>query len=209
LKKRRLEDDNDSRINTGKRAPTFQSKFVLPGDNLGAEEEFEPGLGSTSLDGKVVASVVGEATPNMSSRVMLVKPAKHGIAKLPEVNDVIIGTIQSAASSIAQVRIDAINDIRSTKDLSGMLSMRDDRHRRNSPPIKAGDVVRAKVSSTVNSIYHLSLDCSGCGVIYTVCSFCGGRVVALGRGAVKCTECGSTDDRLLSDDFVTYSRTEH
>jgi len=204
-----LEDDNIPNTKTGKREPPIHPKFVLPGDNLGAEEEFEPGLGSTSLDGKVVASVVGEASPNMSSRVMLVKPAKQDIAKLPEVNDVIIGTVQSAASSIAQVRIDAINDIRSTKDLSGMLSMRDDRHRRSSSPIRAGDVVRARVTSTVNSIYHLSLDCTGCGVIFTVCSFCGGRVVALGRGAVKCTECGSTDDRLLSDDFVTYSRSGH
>jgi exosome complex component CSL4 len=203
-----LESDS-SKVNPAKRNAVSDLKFVLPGDNLGAEEEFEPGQGSINLDGKVVASLVGRASPDMANRVMTVEPAKYGIAKLPAVNDIITGTVQSAASSIAQVRIDAINEIPSTKDLSGMLSMRDDRRRRNSSPLRAGDVIRAKVISTVNSIYHLGLDCTGCGVIYTVCSFCGGRVVALGRGAVKCAECGSTDDRLLSDEFIAYSRAVH
>lgn len=198
--------EDQAKISALKKNLTSNPRFVLPGDNLGEEEEFEAGSGSTNLGGKVVASRIGEVAPDMANRMMIVKPAKRDIAKLPEVGDFIVGTVQSAASSIAQVRIDAINDVPSSKDLSGMLSMRDDRHRRSFSALRAGDVVRAKVTSTVNSIYHLSLEGSGCGVLYTVCSFCGARVVALGRGAVKCTECGSTDDRLLSDDFIAYSR---
>jgi exosome complex component CSL4 len=183
------------------------NKAVLPGDSLGTEEEFEPGNGALNRGGVVVAARIGESRPDMSNRVMTVKPAKI-IAKLPERGDYVIGTVESAASSIAQVKIEAINDELSTKEFSGMLSMRDERHRRSSPQIKPGDLIRAKVISTKNSIFHLSLDDPNCGVLFTVCSNCGGRVVALGRGAVKCTECGWTDDRMLSEDFVQYSRNQ-
>jgi exosome complex component CSL4 len=186
----------------------ISNRFVLPGDALATQEEFEPGSGSTVYGDNVVATLVGEVLPDMRNRVMNVRPIKHEPARLPEVGDYVIGTVQSAASSIAQVRIDAINEMRSSKDFTGMLSLRDDRHRRNASPIRAGDVIRAKVSSTTNAIYHLSIDDAKCGVLYTVCSFCGNRVVALGRGSVKCTECGRTDERLLSEDFIAYSRSQ-
>jgi exosome complex component CSL4 len=192
---------------SGSTSQKSQHRHVLPGDSLAAEEEFEAGTGSVIYGGNVVAARVGEVSPDLSARTMTVKPAKKGLAKLPETGDYVIGTVQSAASSVAQILIEAINDIPSSKELSGMLSLRDDRRRRSAPPIKAGDVIRAKVISTTNAIYHLSLDDPKCGVLYTVCSFCGGRVVALGHGAVKCTECGMADDRMLSEDFIEYSRT--
>jgi exosome complex component CSL4 len=183
------------------------NKVVLPGDQLATEEEFEPGSGAALSGENVVATRIGEVTPDMTNRVMIVKPARNDIARLPKIGDFITGTVQSSASSIAQIRIDAINDVPSSKDLSGMLSMRDDRRRRSSSsPVRTGDAIRAKVVSTTNAIYHLSLDGPNSGVIYTVCSFCGNRVIGLGRGAVKCTECGMVDDRLLSEDFLAYSR---
>ena len=201
-------ENREEQVSSSTRNPK-EGKAVLPGDLLGAEEEFEAGYGAASIEGNIVASRIGKVSPDMANRIMLVEPAKREIAKLPETGDYIAGTVQSAASSVAQVKIESINDIQSSKELSGMLSMRDERHRRSTPPVKAGDVIRAKVSSTTNSIYHLTLDGDNCGVLFTVCSFCGGRVVALGRGAVKCTECGSVDDRLLSDDFIAYSRSSH
>lgn len=192
------------------RPASARTRFVLPGDPLGAEEEFEAGPGSAKVDGGlIVASRMGEASPDMSRRVVSVKPAKEKIAKVPQVGDIIVGTVESAASSIAQVTINAINDEPSSKRFAGMLSMRDpDRRRRNSTPIKPGDTLRARIFSTTNSIYHLTLDCANCGVLYTVCSFCGGRVISLGRGSVKCTECNSVDERILSDDFIAFSRNQ-
>ena len=185
----------------------IRSRIVLPGDSLATQEEFEPGFGSAVLVGDIVATRIGEVSPDMRNRVMIIKPAKPDLAKLPEIGDYVIGSVQSATSSIAQIRIDEINGVASSKDLSGMLSMRDERHRRNSFSIKSGDVIRAKITSTTNAIYHLGIDDPSCGVIYTVCSICGNRVVALGRGTVKCTECGTVDDRLLSEDFIALSNT--
>ncbi len=180
--------------------------FVLPGDKLATIEEFEAGPGSTTNGETIVASRVGEVHPDMVNRVMLVEPAKE-VARLPQTGDYIIGTVESASSSVAQVSIKAINEVESNKEFSAMLSLRDDRRRR-SPALKASDLIRAMVMSTTNSIYQLSLDCEKCGVIFTVCSVCGGSVVSLGHDRIKCRECGTVDERLLSTDFVANSRAQ-
>jgi exosome complex component CSL4 len=179
---------------------------VLPGDRIATIEEFEPGPGSTVVSDSVVATRVGSVVREMAERKVTVVPAKNP-AKLPEVGDYIIGNVQSAASSVAQIRIDAINDEPSNKELSGMLSLRDDRRRR-SPPLRAGDTIRAKVISTKNSIYHLALEGKETGVLHTVCSVCGGRVIAISHDRIKCTECGWVDERQLAEDFSTLSRME-
>lgn len=183
-----------------------QGRPTVPGDRLATIEEFVPGSGSASSGDAVISTVVGDVEPDMVNRVINVKPVKSADADLPKVGDLVIGHVDSAQPSMAQITIIAVHDQPNDKQLSGMLSMREDRRRRTSSPIKAGDIVRAKVVSTKNSIYHLSLDDPRAGVIETVCSNCGGRVIALGRDRVKCTECGLVDERILSDDFVKYSR---
>jgi exosome complex component CSL4 len=180
--------------------------FALPGDKLATIEEFVPGSGSASLGDAVVSTVVGDVQPDMANRVINVKPVKSADDELPKVGDLITGHVDSSQPSMAQVTILAVHDRRSDKELNGMLSLREDRRRRTSSPIKAGDIIRAKVVSTKNSIYHLSLDDPIAGVIETVCSNCGGNVIALGRDRVKCKECGFVDDRILADDFVKLSR---
>jgi exosome complex component CSL4 len=179
---------------------------AVPGDKLATIEEFAPGTGSASLGDSVVSTVVGDIEPDMVNRVINVRAVKSVVDTLPKVGDLIIGHVDSSAPSMAQVTILAIGDKPNDKELSGMLSMREDRRRRTSSPIKAGDIIRAKVMSTKNSIYHLTLDDERAGVIKTVCSNCGGSVIAIGRDRVKCRECGFVDERILSEEFVKYSR---
>jgi exosome complex component CSL4 len=195
-------------MQTSEKSPSEgPKKAVLPGDKIATIEEFEAGEGSTVVSDSVVATRVGSVVRKLPDREVSVAPAKDLRSKLPEPGDYIIGNVQSAASSIAQIRIDAINDVPSTKELTGMLSLRDDRRRR-SPPIKAGDTIRARVISTKNAIYHLALEGKECGVLQTVCSICGGRVIAIGRDRIKCTECGWMDERELADDFSELSRVD-
>jgi exosome complex component CSL4 len=182
-----------------------REKIAIPGDKLATIEEFVPGNGSAAVGESLTATIVGRVTPDMSNRVMNLEPAKSGIEALPKAGDFVIGSVQSAQSSVAQVSIEAVNGRATDKEFTGMLSFRDDRRRR-SPPIKPGDIIRAKVFSTKNSIFHLTLDAPNCGALYTVCSVCGGNVVALGRDRIKCIECGTVDERMLADDFVKLSR---
>ncbi len=181
-------------------------RLVVPGDRLATIEEFVPGSGSATMGDEIVSTVVGDVVPDMSNRVINVKAMKSADRELPKTGDLIIGHVDSSQPSMAQVTIIAVNGEQSDKELSGMLSMREDRRRRTSSPLKAGDIIRAKVISTKNSIYHLSLDDPKAGVIETVCSNCGGNVMALGRDRVKCKECGFVDERILSEDFIKSSR---
>ena len=195
-----------SQVMENKTDKTKQGSLVLPGDRLATIEEFVAGTGSASLGDAVVSTVVGDVVPDMVNRVINVKAVKRAEDGLPKVGDLVVGHVDSSQPSMAQITILAIGDKSNDKELSGMLSMREDRRRRTSSPIKAGDVIRAKVISTMNSIYHLSLDDEKTGVIKTVCSNCGGSVVAIGRDRVKCRECGFVDDRILSEEFVKSSR---
>lgn len=181
-------------------------KHVLPGEKLATIEEFAPGTGSAIIGDSVISTIVGEVQPDLSSRVINVKLQKTGLQGIPSAGDYVTGTVQSAQPSMAQVKIEAVNDEPSSKEFTGMLSMRDERRRRTSSPIKTGDVIRAQVISTKNAIFHLTVDCSNCGVLFTVCSNCGNDVVAIGRDRVKCKECGWVEERLLAEDFIRYSR---
>ncbi len=178
---------------------------MLPGDRLASIEEFVSGSGSVATGEYLISTKVGEISVDMRNRVMNVRPAVQRV-NLPRTGDLVIGTVQSAQSSVAQVRIDAINGVRNEKEFTGMLSLKEDRRRRTSSPIKPGDLIRAKVISTKNAIFHLSLEGNETGVLNTVCSNCGGSVIALGRERVKCRECGWVEDRLLSDEFIKLSR---
>jgi len=183
-----------------------RGRHAIPGDRLATIEEFVPGNGSASMGDAIVSTVVGDVEPDMANRVINVQATKSAENNLPKVGDIVVGHVDSSQPSMAQVTIIAIQEEPNDKQLSGMLSMREDRRRRTSSPIKAGDIIRAKVASTKNSIYHLSLDDPRAGVIKTVCSNCGGSVIALSRDRIKCKECGFVDERILSDEFVKYSR---
>jgi exosome complex component CSL4 len=180
---------------------------VLPGDKLATIEEFVPGTGSAAVGESVVSTVVGDVDPDMTNRVMNVRPVKSADDELPKRGDYIIGYVDSAQPAVAQITILAVNNKVSDKQLNGMLSFREDRRRRSSP-VKSGDILRAKVISTTNSIYHLALEGPNTGIVKTLCSNCGGNVIALGRDRVKCRECGFVDERVLADDFVKYSRSQ-
>lgn len=174
--------------------------IVLPGDKLASIEEFVPGTGTASIGDSIVSTVTGGKKPDMANRVMNVEPVKTATETIPKVGDYITGFVDSASPAVAQITIRAINEVPSSKQFTGMLSLRE--RRRKSPPIKAADTIRAKVISTKNAIFHLAIDDQKCGVINTVCSNCGGRIVPLGMDRVKCPECGLVDDRLLAEDLL-------
>ncbi len=184
----------------------IRTRQVLPGDKLATIEEFAAGQGSAINGENVISTVVGQASPDMANRTMNVKTDKSVGIGVPATGDYIVGKVQSAQPSIAQIQIEAVNDAPSNKQFTGMLSTRDERRRRTSSPIKAGDIVRARVLSTKNAIFQLTLDSPNCGVLYTVCSNCGKEVFAISRDRVKCRECGWMEERLLSEDFVRSSR---
>jgi len=65
---------------------------------------------------------------------------------------------------------------------------------------KAGDIIRAKVISTKNQVYHLSTKDKDLGVIYAFCSRCGGTLGSKRQGMV-CPRCGNIERRKIVFDY--------
>ncbi len=74
-------------------------------------------------------------------------------------------------------------------------------HLRNRSPALIKDIVKARVLGTLNGVIHATIRDKELGVLFTKCRKCGENVV-LFRDIVKCIECGWTDDRKISTDFL-------
>jgi CheY-like chemotaxis protein len=63
------------------------------------------------------------------------------------------------------------------------------------------DLVKVKIIGKLNGAIHATINGPELGVLFTKCRKCGKNVKPL-RDIIKCTECGWTDDRKLSSDFL-------
>ena len=61
-------------------------------------------------------------------------------------------------------------------------------------------MIRGRVISLLNSTIHLTIEDKEYGVLYTLCNMCGGDTVLV-NSAVKCIECGSYEERKLTNDY--------
>ena len=178
-----------------------KQKIALPGDQLAVPEEFLPGNHAYESDDAVRSLVPGYVTKDLSSREVSVKPISN--VRIPSVGDVVTGQVETAQSNSASMKIYYLNGVPTLGGFSGTIFLRQERGggrgiRRTQ--LKLGDIVRAKVFSTMNGIMQLGIDELHLGVIATLCSTCGKPLVSA-NGRAKCNECGAVEDRKFADDF--------
>jgi exosome complex component CSL4 len=65
---------------------------------------------------------------------------------------------------------------------------------------KPGDIIRAKVISEKNQIYHLSTVDKNLGVLYAFCSRCG-TLLEQKRYEMHCSKCGNIEQRKTALDY--------
>ena len=65
---------------------------------------------------------------------------------------------------------------------------------------RTGDIIRAKVISEKNQIYHLTTVNKDLGVVYGFCSRCG-NMLEQGRQEMRCTRCGNIEERKTALDY--------
>src|SRR5579875_3356588 len=99
-------EDSNSTKKLGAKLTKPAHRHALPGDKIATIEEFEAGPGSLAIGEAIIASRVGDVDPDMSNRIISVRLAKAALGKLPSVGDLVTGTVQSVATSVAQVKID-------------------------------------------------------------------------------------------------------
>ncbi len=181
-------------------------KKVEPGDVVGVIEEYQPGPGTYVDDGVIRASVMGVVVVNESSRVVEVRP--HKSLRTPRRCTSALGVVTSVrhdlvvASLIGEVSLKP--HPRFMGEYSGIFDgaipiqlISEEYVKDIYEYYRVGDIVVAKIVSSSNP-YTLSTKGPQYGVIYGLCSKCGGLLVSESNKTVKCQSCGSVEPRKAS-----------
>jgi exosome complex component CSL4 len=179
---------------------------VLPGERLGVIEEFLPDSGTYVKDGVIYSKIVGRALMDLLHKRVSVYPLINGVV-VPNVSTTVVGQVGNAQSDNVLVRIFKIGSRKLSGVFTGILHISDVQERyveSMSDVCKPGDIIRAKVISEKNQIYHLSTNDKGLGVVYAFCSRCG-NLLEPRRYELRCSKCGHIEKRKTA---VTYGKEE-
>ena len=176
--------------------------LVVPGERLGVIEEFIPDSGTYVKDGVIYSKIVGRALLDLLNKRVSVYPLVNG-ELVPKVSSTVVGQIGNAQSDNVLVRIFKIENKRLSGEFSGILHISDvsDRYIDSMNDVcKPGDIVRAKVISGKNRIFHLSTNDKNLGIVYAFCSRCG-NLLEPQRYELHCPKCGNTENRKMAPDY--------
>jgi exosome complex component CSL4 len=177
--------------------------LVLPGERLGVIEEFIPDTGTYAKDGVIYSKTVGCALMDMMNRKVSVYPLIKE-PSVPKVGAKIIGQVGNAQSDNVLVRIFRVGPKKLSGVFSGILHISDvqDRYVNSmGDATKTGDIIRAKVISEKNQIYHLTTVEKDLGVLYAFCGRCG-NFLEQKRNEMKCPRCGNIEQRKTAPDYA-------
>jgi exosome complex component CSL4 len=177
--------------------------LVFPGERLGVIEEFTPNAGTYVKDGIIYSRFIGRALVDLLNKRVSVYPLVHG-AKVPRVGSIVIGQVSNVQSENAALRIFQIGKKQLSSFFSGVLHISDVQLRYIESMFnvcKPGDIMRAKVISEKNRIYHLSTKDKNLGVLFAFCSQCG-YLLQPRRHGMMCARCGKIEKRKIASDYA-------
>jgi exosome complex component CSL4 len=177
--------------------------FVSPGDRIGVIEEFSPGPGTYVEQGIIYSKATGRTLIDLVNKQVSVYPIIRA-ASSPKTGSIIIGQVMQAQNHTANVRMLKIDKKTLSGSFTGVLHISD------ASPVyvdsmfdvcKSGDILRAKVVSETNRIFHLSTSVDRTlGVIFAFCSSCG-HTLQWRRSRMRCPNCGRIENRKVSSDY--------
>ena len=121
----------------------------------------------------------------------------------PKVSSIVVGQVGNAQSDNVLVRIFKIGSKAISGVFTGIFHISDVSERyvnSMADVVKPGDILRAKVISIKNKVYHLSTKDSGLGVLYAFCSRCS-NLLEPKRYDMRCSNCGNIERRKFALDY--------
>jgi exosome complex RNA-binding protein Csl4 len=192
-----------------------EGAMVVPGDALGAEEEFAPSENTYLEKGTIRAAIFGKvhvgdgkvSVSNPSSEIKMIKRGMH-----------IIGTVVADVRAVVFVEIDnivkangieylALKDGKIVAERTGRPMGRsfggEGRGRPEAKPPKqcgVGDIIFAKVLFDDPEIYTLGIRDEETGVVFAACEMCGSHMKPVKEkyGLLVCQKCKHTEQRKIS-----------
>ncbi len=177
-------------------------QIVVPGDKLGVIEEFEPGSGTYVEENTIYSQAIGRALMDVLNKKVSVYPGTEA-SGVPVVGSVVVGQVQEVQNKQASVRIFQVGSRMVSGFFSGLLHVSDVSQsfvENMFDVCKPGDIIRAKVISDKNRVFHLSTNDREMGVVYAFCSRCG-HGLEFKKMRMTCPSCGSIEQRKTAQDY--------
>ena len=168
---------------------------TIPGDKIGIIEEYEGGKNTFEDGHNVRSTTVGKTEIDKKNRIAQVQ--NLSTLGMPDVNDLVVGTVVAVMSSMIAVSINYINNVRTKSNVECICQTR---HIRKKNVALLNDIVALRITARKNGTIHATISEPELGVLYSKCKKCGGGVIPM-RDAIKCTECNWIDERKLSNNF--------
>ncbi len=177
-------------------------QFVVPGEPLGVIEEFMAGSGTYVEQGTIHSRTIGRALLDLLNKEVSVY-SLAGALHVPKTGSIVLGQVSEVQNRMATLRIVNIGKRQLAGFFTGVIYVSDAGPgfvKNMFDVCRAGDIVRAKVISEKNRMYHLSTADENLGVIYGFCSGCG-HFVSFSKRRLQCTFCGRIERRKMASDY--------
>ena len=179
-------------------------KIVVPGQHLASAEEVIPGDNTYSENDEVYSSAFGE----MREREHKLEVSMDEGRKLfsPQVGSdlyCVVRRLSPTKAFMSCVPLEGFGKKGSVSEVSAVLPVQNikrDHVREMRDEMRAGDIVKAKISKIVKEGIDVSVFGPAYGVVRAFCSDCRSRMV-LKDSALICSECGKEEKRKLSADY--------
>ncbi len=156
-------------------------KLALPGDYLGAAEQFLPGRGTYEDRGRIYASILGQPAIDPRDRTLRIEP-RNAVPEIGE-EDLVTATSRRSVPGKPEgtVHISKAKD-GYTETLQGEFAV--------------GDIILARVLQARPSI-KLTTAAATLGVVAARCQVCH-ALLTMGGKELVCPRCGHTERRKLA-----------
>lgn len=177
-------------------------KIVLPGETIGAAEEYLPGYGTKEENGVIYATVVGEVSMDQKNMIISVVPASP-IGEL-KIGDMVYGVVTDLMKDFVILQVIVNSDFETiaggaqtgTIHISKISKVYVDK---SDEEFRIGDIVRAKVIKVKPSL-QLTTNEDELGVIKAYCGRCK-KALIRENDLLVCTRCKRKEKRKLAKDY--------
>ncbi|MBI4363010.1 MAG: exosome complex RNA-binding protein Csl4 [Euryarchaeota archaeon] len=181
-----------------------EPKIVVPGDRLGASEEYLPGPGTYEQNGNLYAATVGVVEVDPRERLLKVRPTINA-PPIPRTGDIVVGRISDIKNSMCFVEIALIQGkgnrpaAVTEEGAIHISSVKNSYVRALEDEFGYLDLVKAQVVD--GKTLRLSTIDRNLGVIRTLCPACKVVMTKKNPTDVECPQCRRVETRKLSEDY--------
>ncbi|HLN51369.1 MAG: exosome complex RNA-binding protein Csl4 [Thermoplasmata archaeon] len=174
-------------------------KLALPGDYLGAAEQYLPGHGTYEDRGRIYASVLGQPTIDPRDKTLRIEP-RNAVPQIGE-EDLVYARVEEIKTAMAIVEV--LVTATSRRSVPGkpegtvhISKAKDGYTETLQGEFAVGDIILARVLQAHPSI-KLTTAAATLGVVSARCQVCH-ALLTMGGKELVCPRCGHTERRKLA-----------